>query len=68
MPVSPVKDEEGRRGEMGGRGQGWNKGTTRILSFAAARAIVRKLKLKSQEEWYAWCKSGQLMLHLKKES
>ena len=30
-----------------------------MLPFAAARAIVRKLKLKSQKEWKAWSKSGQ---------
>jgi hypothetical protein len=30
-----------------------------MLPFAAARAIVRKLKLKSQKEWNAWSKSGQ---------
>ena len=26
--------------------------------FKAARAFVRKLKLKSQKEWTEWCKSG----------
>ena len=51
---SAVKDAEG-----GGRGQGWNKGTSRMLSFAVARAIVRKLKLKGKKEWQAWSKSGQ---------
>jgi hypothetical protein len=30
-----------------------------MLSFAVARAIVRKLKLKGQKEWKAWSKSGQ---------
>jgi hypothetical protein len=30
-----------------------------MLPFAVARAIVRKLKLKSQKEWRAWCKSRQ---------
>ena len=29
-----------------------------MLPFAAARAIVRMLKLKSAKEWYAWSKSG----------
>ena len=29
------------------------------LSFAVARAIVRKLKLRSNKEWKAWSKSGQ---------
>jgi hypothetical protein len=31
----------------------------KMLPFLVARAIVRKLKLKSQEEWQAWRKSGQ---------
>ena len=30
-----------------------------MLSFVVVRAIVRKLKLKSQKEWEAWRKSGQ---------
>ena len=30
-----------------------------MLPFAAARAIVRKLKLKGCKEWKAWSKSGQ---------
>jgi hypothetical protein len=30
-----------------------------MLPFAAARAYVRKLKLRSQKEWVAWSKSGQ---------
>ena len=30
-----------------------------ILPYAAARAIARKLKLKSEMEWKAWCKTGQ---------
>ena len=30
-----------------------------MLPFAAARTIVRKLKLKSFKEWDAWRKSGQ---------
>jgi hypothetical protein len=30
-----------------------------MLPFAAARAYVRKLKLKTQKEWFAWSKSGQ---------
>ena len=30
-----------------------------MLPFAAARAIVRKLKLKGIKEWQAWSKSGQ---------
>ena len=30
-----------------------------MLAFAVARAIVRKLKLKSQLEWVAWCKAGK---------
>ena len=29
-----------------------------LLPFRRARAAVRKLKLKSQEEWHAWSKSG----------
>ena len=29
------------------------------LSFEAARAVVRQLKLKSHKEWYEWSKSGQ---------
>jgi hypothetical protein len=31
----------------------------KMLPFAVARAIVRKLKLKSTKEWQAWSKSGQ---------
>ena len=38
-------------GKEGGQGA--------MLPFAVARAIVRKLKLKGQEEWQAWRKSGQ---------
>ena len=30
-----------------------------MLPFTAARAIVRRLRLTSQEEWEEWCKSGQ---------
>jgi hypothetical protein len=30
-----------------------------MLPFVAARAYVRKLKLRSQKEWVAWRKSGQ---------
>ena len=30
-----------------------------MLSFLAARAIVREFKLKGQKEWQAWSKSGQ---------
>jgi hypothetical protein len=30
-----------------------------MLPFAVGRAIVRKLKLKTQKEWFAWSKSGQ---------
>jgi len=29
-----------------------------MLPFAAARAIVRKLKLRSRKEWRAWCTAG----------
>ena len=29
-----------------------------LLPFAAARAIVRKLKLKGQKEWKEWSKAG----------
>jgi hypothetical protein len=46
MPRVAVKDAEGKGG---GRGQGWNKGS--YLSFAMARAIVQKLKLKGVKEW-----------------
>jgi hypothetical protein len=38
-------------GMKGGRGN--------MLPFAVGRAYVRKLKLRSQKEWYAWSKSGQ---------
>ena len=31
----------------------------KMLPFAVARAIVRKLKLKGKKEWQAWSKSGQ---------
>jgi hypothetical protein len=54
MPRVAVKAAKG----TGGR-KAWNKGTSRMLSFVVARAIVRKLKLKSNKEWWAWSKSGQ---------
>ena len=38
---------------------GHRKGTTRMMPFLEARAIVRKLKLGSCKAWYAWSKSGQ---------
>ena len=53
MPRVAVKDAAGKGGG------GWNKGTSRMLPFAVARAIVHKLKLKGREEWQAWSKSGQ---------
>ena len=56
MPRVAVKDEAKGKG---GVGQGWRKGTSRMLSFTVARAIVRKLKLKSKKEWKEWCKAGQ---------
>ena len=56
MPRVAVKDAKGK-GRKRGSGGGWNKGS--YLSFAAAREIVRKLKLKSQDEWRKWSKSGQ---------
>ena len=58
MPRVAVKDAKGKGGPWAGNG-GQNKGTSRMLPFAAARAIVRKLKLKGREEWRAWSKSGQ---------
>jgi hypothetical protein len=30
-----------------------------MLPFAVGRAYARKLKLRSQKEWFAWSKSGQ---------
>ena len=44
MPRVAVKDAKGK-----GKGGGWNKGS--YITFAVARAIVRKLKLKSAKEW-----------------
>ena len=35
------------------------RGTTRMMPFLEARAIVRKLKLGSYKQWYVWSKSGQ---------
>ena len=55
MPRVAVKDAEAAKG----RGKGWIKDTSRMLPFAVARAIVRKLKLKGYKEWEAWSKSGQ---------
>ena len=49
-----MKDAKGKGG-----GGGWNKGTSRMLPFAVARAIVQKLKLKGDKEWREWSKSGQ---------
>jgi hypothetical protein len=46
--------KEGERGMSGGI-----KGISRMLPFAAARAIVRKLNLKGDKEWQAWRKAGQ---------
>ena len=43
MPRVAVKDAKGKGG-----GEAWNKGTSRMLSFAVARVIVQKLKLKSK--------------------
>ena len=40
-----------REGRHGG---GEEMSTSRMLPFAVARAIVRKLKLKSQKEWREW--------------
>jgi hypothetical protein len=56
MPLVAVKDAAAK-----GKGdeQGWCKGTSRMLPFAAARVIVRKLKLKGVKEWQAWRKSGK---------
>jgi hypothetical protein len=55
MPRVAAKDAEGK----GGGRKGVRNGETSMLPFAAARAIVRKLKLKSNKEWLAWGKSGQ---------
>jgi hypothetical protein len=33
--------------------------SARMLPFMEARPVVRKLKLKSQKEWWAWSKSGK---------
>jgi hypothetical protein len=55
------------KGQWGGAregGGGWNKGTSRMLSFTAARAIARKLKLGSQREWLGFCKSGDRPLNI----
>ena len=57
MPRVAVKDAAKGSGVAGNGGQ--KKGTSRMLSFAVARAIVRKLKLKINKEWEAWSKSGQ---------
>eukprot|EP00947_MAST-08B_sp_MAST-8B-sp1_P004376 g4376.t1 len=35
------------------------RGKSQMLSFTSARAIVRRLRLTSQKEWYEWSKSGQ---------
>ena len=51
MPRVAGTDADGKGGG------GWNKGS--YLSFEAARAIVRKLKLKSEKEWREWSKAGQ---------
>eukprot|EP00947_MAST-08B_sp_MAST-8B-sp1_P006548 g6548.t1 len=36
-----------------------HKGTSLMLSYASARAIVVELKLTSLKEWFEWSKSGQ---------
>eukprot|EP00947_MAST-08B_sp_MAST-8B-sp1_P000770 g770.t1 len=40
-------------------GDGGKKNRKTVLSFMAARDIVRKLKLKGHKEWKEWSKSGQ---------
>ena len=50
---------EDAKGERGGSGLGGRFLASDMLPFAAARTIVRKLKLKGVEEWYVWRKSGQ---------
>jgi hypothetical protein len=42
---------------LGSGGKAGNK--VAPLPFAVGRAYVRKLKLKTQKEWYEWSKSGQ---------
>ena len=55
MPRVAVKDAEGA-----GNGGIWRRGQKgSYLSFAAARAVVWKLKLKGVKEWLAWSSSGQ---------
>ena len=55
MPRVAVKDA--KKGK--GKGGGGRTMACDMLSFAAAREIVQKLKLKCQREWQAWSKSGQ---------
>ena len=54
MPRVAVKDAKGN-----GKGGGGRTMACDMLSFAAAREIVQKLKLKGVKEWKAWRKSGQ---------
>ena len=53
-----MKEAAGKAGPWAGNG-GQDKGTSRMLPFAAARMIVRKLKLRSNKEWFVWSKSGK---------
>eukprot|EP00947_MAST-08B_sp_MAST-8B-sp1_P000775 g775.t1 len=41
------------------KGDGGKKNRKTVLSFIAARDIVRKLKMMSHKEWKEWSKSGQ---------
>jgi hypothetical protein len=55
MKSVALKDAAGRKGGE----QGWCKGTSRMLPFAAAKMIVQKLKLQGVKEWKAWSKAGK---------
>jgi hypothetical protein len=57
MPRVTVKGAKGGRGKVGGEAR--RAGGGQLTPCEVTRAIVRKLKLKSQKEWWAWSNSGQ---------
>ena len=54
-----VPGKSGRQHANGRGGSGWNKGISRMLPFVEARAMVRKFKLGSQDEWEEWRRGSQ---------
>ena len=56
----PTNPDRTYKNEFKGVGDWLGNGTTRnYRSFTEAREFARKLNLKSQNEWKAYCKSGK---------